>query len=80
MTTPLLTLRLHFLFSWEQTRPGGCRCVCRLFHNIPGTGVCLAAAEPGLLLRVETATETGGPWPVCRDCYTMLAPLAEPRP
>uniref|UniRef100_A0AAU2JZ71 Uncharacterized protein n=1 Tax=Streptomyces sp. NBC_00049 TaxID=2903617 RepID=A0AAU2JZ71_9ACTN len=78
MTAPALTLRARFLVSWEQTRTDGCRCVCRLFHNTLGTGVCMAAAEPGLLLRVETDTASEGPWPVCRSCYTMLAPLSEP--
>ncbi|MFD3541593.1 DUF6372 family protein [Streptomyces sp. NPDC058662] len=49
MTTPLLTLRLHFLVFWEQTQPGGCRCVCRLFHSIPGTGVWKSMGSSGNL-------------------------------
>ncbi|MFF2926624.1 hypothetical protein OG306_40415 (plasmid) [Streptomyces sp. NBC_01241] len=75
--SPVLTIRMRWMFGWEQHRPGGCRCLCRMFHNIPGTGVCLAAAEPGLLIRVVTATQSDGPLTVCRDCYTALAPLAD---
>lgn len=64
------------MFRWEQRRPGGCRCVCRMFHNIP-SGTCLSAAEPGLLIQVVASSGTkDGPLPVCRDCYTALAPLA----
>jgi hypothetical protein len=75
--SPVLTIRLAWMVSWQQGQPGGCRCLCRLFHNTPGTGVCLAAAEPGLLIRVVAGSRSDGPLTVCRDCYTMLAPLAD---
>lgn len=75
-TEPVLTLRLPFLFGWEQHQPGGCRCLCRLYHNTKDSGACLLAAVPGLLIRVEAGTQSQGPLPVCRSCYTLLAPLA----
>nr|WP_272920291.1 DUF6372 family protein [Streptomyces sp. SID5473] len=63
------------MLDWEQNRPGGCRCLCAIFHRLPGATGCTTAAEPGLLLRVETPAETSGPLPVCIGCYTALAPL-----
>lgn len=77
-THPVLTIRLRFFFAWEQHRPGGCRCVCRMYHAAPDGGVCMEAADPGLLIQVASDSfKTEGPVPVCRDCYTALAPLAE---
>jgi len=81
---PVLYLTKTWLFTWEQHRPGGCRCVCALYHRGPGT--CTAAAEPGHLLRVVTpGTEPHGspaditdPLPVCAPCYTALASLSTP--
>ncbi|MGW7268257.1 DUF6372 family protein [Streptomyces sp. NPDC054842] len=61
------------LLEWQQHRPGGCRCLCAIFHHAPGATGCAAAAEPGLLIRVETAEESRGPLPVCSPCYTALA-------
>lgn len=72
---PILTLRLPVLLDWEQNRPGGCRCLCAIFHHLPGATGCTTAAQPGLLLRVETPTETSRPMPVCIVCYTALTPL-----
>ncbi|WP_331764365.1 DUF6372 family protein [Streptomyces sp. NBC_01506] len=72
---PILTLRLPVLLDWEQDRPGGCRCLCRIFHNDPASTGCTTGAQPGLLLRVETGTANSGPLPVCIGCYTALAPL-----
>lgn len=80
---PVLFLRKATLFTWEQRRPGGCRCVCRLHHS--GELMCPAAAEPGLLLRVVSPTSAlQGPGditdalPLCAPCYAAIAPLAEP--
>ena len=69
---PVLAVPLPMLLEWEQHRPGGCRCLCAVFHHAPGTTGCTAAAEPGLLIRVETAADSRGPLPVCRPCYTVL--------
>lgn len=79
---PVLYLTKTWLFTWEQHRPGGCRCVCRLYHD--GEGACTAAAEPGRLLRVVTpgvedrghTTDITEALPVCSPCYTALAPLS----
>src|SRR5690606_6672954 len=49
---PVLYLTKTWMFTWEQHRPGGCRCVCALYHQ--GPGACTAAADPGRLLRVVT--------------------------
>ncbi|MEV6357909.1 DUF6372 family protein [Streptomyces hydrogenans] len=81
---PVIYLVKRWLFTWEQHRPGGCRCVCRVYHGESGT--CLEAAEPGRLLRVITrpvagdgrATDVTDPLPLCDACYTALAPLSEP--
>ncbi|WP_374987159.1 DUF6372 family protein [Streptomyces fradiae] len=81
---PVIYLVKRWLFTWEQHRPGGCRCVCRMYHG--GDGTCLAAAEPGRLLRVITrpvagdgrAADVTDPLPLCGACYTALAPLSEP--
>jgi hypothetical protein len=81
---PVLFLKRAGLFTWEQHRPGGCRCICRLYHE--GEGVCVAAAEPGCLLRVVTPgapeqdreAEITDALPVCVCCYAALAPLSEP--
>ncbi|WP_055523198.1 DUF6372 family protein [Streptomyces graminilatus] len=82
---PVLFLRKAALFSWEQHRPGGCRRVCRLYHS--GELTCLAAAEPGLLLRVvspasdlQGAGDITDALPLCAPCYAAIAPLAEPPP
>lgn len=73
---PILTVRLPIMFAWEQERPGGCRCACALFHASKMVPACTSPAEPGLLIRVETPTETAGPLSVCLDCYHQLVPLA----
>ncbi|MEU2078608.1 DUF6372 family protein [Streptomyces sp. NPDC013489] len=81
---PVLYLTQTWLFTWQQHRPGGCRCVCRFYHPGEGT-MCTAAAEPGLLLRVVSAEDPfHGPGeitealPLCAGCYTAIAPLSEP--
>lgn len=81
---PVLYLPQTWLFTWEQHRPGGCRCVCRLYHD--GQGACLSAASPGRLLRIITpgVEDAGRPaditdaLPLCVPCYDALAPLARP--
>ncbi|MFD4555283.1 DUF6372 family protein [Streptomyces sp. NPDC058469] len=81
---PVLYLTKTWLFTWEQHRPGGCRCVCALYHQ--GSGTCTAAAEPGHLLRVVTPgveqhsspADITDALPVCGPCYTALAPLSTP--
>ena len=72
----VVTVHLPALFTWEQHDGGGCRCCCTLYHrhrSTSGISTCTAAAEPGLLITVETGDETCGPLPVCRRCYTALA-------
>lgn len=72
---PVLYLTKTWLFTWEQHRPGGCRCVCRMYHS--GQGTCAEAADPGHLLRVVTPgiEEHGHPaditdsLPVCAPCW-----------
>lgn len=77
---PVLYLTQPATFTWEQHAPGGCRCVCRLYHD--GQGACLEAAEPGRLLRVVTPDSAWGPaditepLQICATCYTAIAPLA----
>ncbi|MFE3279884.1 DUF6372 family protein [Nocardia sp. NPDC059239] len=66
------------MVSWEQHRPGGCRCVCAFYHPGDGESTCLAAAEPGLLIRVEADGETIGPLTLCRYCYNAIADLQPP--
>lgn len=80
---PVLYLTKPVLFTWEQHRPGGCRCVCRLYHG--ADGVCMAAAEPGRLLRVvapgtplQGRADITDALAVCAPCYTALTPLSEP--
>lgn len=86
---PVLYLTQAAMFTWEQHAPGGCRCVCRLYHDADGVGrggVCLEPAEPGRLLRVVTPASPWGPaditdpLPVCATCYRALAPLASTEP
>ncbi|MEV4438056.1 DUF6372 family protein [Streptomyces sp. NPDC049577] len=80
MSEPVLALHRPVLFGWEQHRPGGCRCLCGLYHReSPGpvtAGGCTAAGEPGLLLRIDTPGKSSGPLPLCRPCYTALSSLA----
>jgi hypothetical protein len=81
---PVLYLTRTWLFTWEQHRPGGCRCVCRIYHV--GEGTCLAAADPGHLLRVVTpgtephasSADITEPLPLCAACYTAIGPLSTP--
>lgn len=80
---PVLFLKKAALFTWEQHRPGGCRCVCRMYHD--GELTCSAAAEPGLLLRVVAPTDSfqgaadiTDALPLCAPCYAAITPLAEP--
>ncbi|WP_459963993.1 DUF6372 family protein [Nocardia sp. IFM 10818] len=72
---PILTVRPWALFSWQQHRPGGCRCICAFYHPSGAEqSTCLSAAEPGLLIRVEAEDgHTEVPLPVCRPCYTAIA-------
>ncbi|MEU2854552.1 DUF6372 family protein [Streptomyces syringium] len=81
MSDPVLVLQLAALFQWEQHQPGGCRCLCGLYHRESlgrAGGGCTTAGEPGLLIRIETpAGESSEPLPVCRSCYTALAPLSD---
>ncbi|KUF17388.1 hypothetical protein AT728_16435 [Streptomyces silvensis] len=70
------------MFTWQQHRPGGCRCVCRMYHR--GEGVCTAAAEPGFLLRVVSPNNPHqGPGEItealvlCAPCYAAIRPFAE---
>lgn len=76
-----LVLQMHAALGWEQRRPGGCRCLCGIYHrddNGPAiAGGCTAAAEPGLLLRIESPDHRLGPLPVCRRCYISLIPLTD---
>lgn len=80
---PVLYLRQTWTFTWEQYRPGGCRCVCRIYHG--GNGTCTAAAEPGHMLRVITSGAPGrgrasitDVLVLCASCYAAVAPLSEP--
>jgi hypothetical protein len=75
--------------GWQQERPGGCRCLCSWNHRTiaevldnpqPPAPGCPAAAEPGLLLRIETPDRFSGPRPVCAACYDALVPRAEAAP
>ncbi|MGP9023185.1 DUF6372 family protein (plasmid) [Streptomyces sp. BR1] len=71
---PVLAVRMPMLVEWEQDRPGGCRCLCGLFHRETArANGCVSAAEPGLLVRVETPDDSAGPLPVCAYCYSQLA-------
>lgn len=78
---PVLYLTQVAMFTWEQHAPGGCRCVCRLYHD-GDRGTCLEAAEPGRLLRVITQASAWGPaditepLQICAACYTAITPLA----
>jgi Family of unknown function (DUF6372) len=73
---PVLTVPLPAMFEWEQTLPGGCRCACAVFHQSRMRPACTNPADPGLLVRVQTPTETSRPLPVCLGCYHDLVPLA----
>lgn len=77
----VLVLRMHAPLGWEQNRPGGCRCLCGIYHRGDTgpaiAGGCTAAAEPGLLLRIEAPDNCLGPLPVCRPCYATLVPLTD---
>ncbi|MET8178955.1 DUF6372 family protein [Streptomyces sp. NPDC005336] len=43
---PILTIELAAAFRWEQHRPGGCRCLCGLYHSPPApTGATGGPAE-----------------------------------
>ncbi|WP_442913300.1 DUF6372 family protein [Kribbella sp. CA-293567] len=72
---------MEALLSWEQHQPGGCRCVCQLYHDDPGT--CPAAAEPGRLLRIVALGAVMGTsrhqrcLPLCVACYNAIAPRAD---
>lgn len=77
---PVRVLRLAAAFHWEQHAPGGCRCLCGLYHR-PATGPaipagCTAAGEPGHFLVLETPQEAIGPMPICSSCHTELGPYA----
>jgi hypothetical protein len=79
---PVLYLTQEALFTWEQHAPGGCRCLCSFYHH--GNSTCLAAAEPGRILRAVTPTNPltpaniSDPLPLCAACYDAIAPLADP--
>jgi hypothetical protein len=78
---PVLYLTQVATITWEQHAPGGCRCVCRLYHD-GDQGTCLESAEPGRLLRVVTQASAWGPaditdpLQICAACYTAIAPRA----
>lgn len=80
---PVLYLKQEVLFTWEQHAPGGCRCVCSIYHY--GEGTCTAAAEPGRLLRAVTPSnafsqgDITDALPLCAACYNAIAPLADTR-
>jgi hypothetical protein len=79
---PVLYLKETWPFTWQQHRPGGCRCICRFYHD--GDGSCMSAAEPGLLLHLlnpreqeKSPADATGVLVLCRPCYTAIAPLSE---
>lgn len=78
---PVLYLQQAWQFTWQQHAPGGCRCLCRIYHH--GDGACTLAAEPGHLLRVVTPAGPGADsgditdaLPLCAPCYDAIAPIA----
>ncbi|MFH8294944.1 DUF6372 family protein [Streptomyces sp. NPDC018059] len=80
---PVLYLTKTWMITWEQRRPGGCRCLCRLYHQ--GGSTCTAAADPGHPLRVvspETthlgSAEISEALVLCAPCYAAITPLAGP--
>jgi hypothetical protein len=79
---PVLYLTQKVLFTWEQKAPGGCRCLCTFYHH--GEGSCVAAAEPGRLLRAVTPTNAlsqgniTDALPLCAACYDAIALYALP--
>jgi hypothetical protein len=81
---PVLFLTREAIFGWKQYEPGGCRCVCALYHR--GKSACLSAAEPGRLLRTVTPTnaisaaDISEPLPLCVACYDAIAPMATTDP
>ncbi|MGW2110707.1 DUF6372 family protein [Streptomyces sp. NPDC001948] len=73
---PILTIRVNAMFTWEQHKPGGCRCLCAVFHRSQNAPACTGPGEPGMLIRVEAPRETSTPMPVCLGCYHQLVPHA----
>ncbi|MFG1913000.1 DUF6372 family protein [Kribbella sp. NPDC048928] len=80
----VLYLAQDAVYTWQQHASGGCRCVCRLYHDDPG--VCLEPAEPGYLLRVVAPANPVVPadiselLQICAACYAAIAPLASTPP
>ncbi len=76
---PILTVPVPAAMTWTQRDGGGCRCLCRIYHPGVGSGSCPAAAEPGLLIRLEVPGDpdqvpgADAPLPVCDRCYQLLA-------
>ncbi|WP_331758552.1 hypothetical protein OG225_40795 (plasmid) [Nocardia sp. NBC_01377] len=79
---PILAVRVPVAMAWTQHARGGCRCLCGIYHRGVGTGGCLNAAEPGLLITLEVTDDPAdaprvpgadGPLPVCAWCYHLLA-------
>lgn len=79
---PILTVPVPAALTWTQHAGGGCRCLCRIYHPGVGSGSCPAAAEPGLLIRLEVPGDpdqvhqvpgAAAPLPVCARCYQLLA-------
>ncbi|MFD4356783.1 DUF6372 family protein [Nocardia sp. NPDC058518] len=80
---PILAVPVAAAMVWNQHTPGGCRCLCQIYHRGVGSGGCTRAAEPGLLIRLEVtgpdttppqlAVEVDRPLPVCGRCYRLLA-------
>lgn len=79
-TVPVLYVTQMALYTWQQHAPGGCRCVCGLYHE--GQGVCLEPAEPGHFLRVVAPANPVMPGDIsellqiCAACYAAIAPRA----
>ncbi|MFF2088632.1 DUF6372 family protein [Nocardia sp. NPDC058176] len=81
--SPILTVPVPVARMWNQDLPGGCRCLCQIYHRGVGVGGCTRAAEPGLLIRLEVterdatapdlAADLDRPMPVCGCCYRLLA-------
>ncbi|UGT58798.1 DUF6372 family protein [Nocardia asteroides] len=79
---PILTVTVPAALTWTQHAGGGCRCLCPIYHRGVGTDACTAAAEPGLLIRLEVPDApdqvhqvpgADAPLPVCARCYRWLA-------
>ncbi|MGW5317823.1 DUF6372 family protein [Nocardia thailandica] len=76
---PILTVAVPAALTWTQHAPGGCRCLCQIYHRGVGGRSCVSAAEPGLLITLEVPADAppvpgaDAPLPVCAACYRLLA-------